>query len=155
VSYIRHYFFEALQASPYLLERALEGVSSQAIDIRHDPDRFTLREIMAHLADWEEVFLQRMMRTANEDQPRIDGIDEGLRALDRNYAAADIAEQTRLYRSRRETTVDFLRNLAPDAWQRACFRSEYGPVTLEAQAVMLTLHDYHLLQIQQWRQGRL
>jgi hypothetical protein len=150
--FIRHYYFAALHAGAELMERALEGITADEIDVRPDPDRFTLREIVAHLADWEELFLQRMIRTVNEDQPYIDGIDEGLRAQDQHYAATDIAEQTALFLARRHTTIDYLQILAPEDWQRTCIRTDYGPVTLEAQAMLLTLHDnYHLLQLQQWR----
>lgn len=150
--YMRNYLFTALQGSLELYDHLLEGLSDSEADLRPDSNRFTIREIMAHLADWEHIFLQRMLRMRNEDHPTIEGMDEGQRAIDANYGSTDWREQTRVYRERRETTIAFLNTLPEKQWERTALRPEIGVITIEAQALLMTLHDsYHLQQVKQWR----
>jgi len=57
----RHYLLLDLDSAPDVLARMLQGVTDPAVfDARPDPARFTLREMVAHLADWEAVFLRRL-----------------------------------------------------------------------------------------------
>lgn len=50
--FTRKYLVGALDGAPDVFESLLAGLTDAEIDRRPDPDRFTLREMMAHLADW-------------------------------------------------------------------------------------------------------
>ena len=146
--YTKGYLFTALESSPRLFEHLLRGLTDVEADRRPDPQRFTIREVMAHLADWEDVFLTRMRRICDEDWPVLEGYDEGQRAVDHGYASANPFEQIRLFAERRAKMVAFLRERAPDDWQRVGDRPEIGRITLEALALLVPLHDtYHLRQV--------
>lgn len=153
-AYTRDYLFTALEAAPAVLETLLRGLTDTEADRRPDPARFTLREILAHLADWDPVFLGRMRRMQLEDHPVLEGYDEGQWAIDHDYAHTDWREQARLFAERRAETVAFLRACTPADWPRTADRPEIGILTLEAQALLIPLHDaYHLRQIAEWRQS--
>ncbi len=146
--YTKGYLFTALESAPGLFEHLLRGLTNEEADQRPDPDRFTLREVMAHLADWDEVFLTRMRRICDEDRPLLEGYDEGRRAIEHDYVSTNPFEQTRLFAERRAKMVAFLRSRTPDDWRREAVRPEIGLVTLEALALLVPLHDaYHLRQV--------
>jgi uncharacterized damage-inducible protein DinB len=150
--YPRNYLFTALEAGPDLLTRAIQGLTPQEADARPDPDRFTIREIMAHMAEWDAIFLARMTRMRDEDQPVLENYDEGQIAIDHHYERTDPVEQAALLRERRARTVEFLRSLTLEQWQRTGDRPEIGIITIEAIATLMTLHDtYHLRQVAEWR----
>jgi hypothetical protein len=150
--YTQNYLFTALEAAPDLYEIALKDLTAEEADRRPEPERFTIREIMAHLAEWEEVFLLRMQRMVNEEHPTLEGYDEGAWAIEHNYAATDPREQLTHFRERRARIVDFLRARTPTDWERSGLRPEIGVVTVEAIALLMPLHDiYHLKQIALWR----
>ena len=152
--YSQGYLFAALESTPFLFERALQGLTSEEADRRPDPNRFSIREIMAHLAEWEVIFLNRMQRICEEDRPLLEGYDEGALAVLNGYDRTDPFEQSRLFGERRGKMVAFLRSCHPEQWQRVGNRPEIGLVTLEALVMLLPLHDiYHLRQIASWRQG--
>ena len=152
--YARNYLFTALGSAPALFEHLLTGLTDEEADRRPDPDRFTLREVMAHLADWEPVFLDRLSRMCAEDHPTLPGYDEGQWAIDHEYAKTDWRSQSRLFAERRRTLVAFLRSRAPGDWPRTADRPEIGTLTVESQALLIPLHDtYHLRQIAEWREG--
>ncbi len=151
--YARNYLFTALEAAPALFDHLLRGLTDAEADRRPDPDRFTIREVMAHLADWEPVFLERLTRMRAEDHPTLPGYDEGQWAIDHVYAQTDWREQLSLFTERRRALAAFLRSCAPQDWARTADRPEIGVLTIEAQALLIPLHDtYHLRQIAQWRE---
>ena len=150
---IRSYLLRGLETTPDLLDRLLADVTDPATyDRRPDPERFTLREVLAHLADWEGVFQQRLRQTLSEDNPPLLGLDEGKLAVDRDYAHAEPAECRARFRQGRAGLLTTLRGLTPAQWERVGTHTEVGPLTLETQAVMIASHDgYHLHQILEWR----
>lgn len=152
-AYVKKYFLTALNASPEVLEAFLKAVPADdpRWDARPDPDRFTLREVVAHLADWDPIFLSRMERTAQEELPFIPDMDEGQVALDHDYAHLDPHAALARFRTGRAGLVVFLSGLADNDWNRVGMKEIHGPVTLERQAVMVLAHDgYHMEQVVQW-----
>ena len=148
----RNYLFSALEAAPALFDHLLRGLTEEEADRRPDPDRFTIREVMAHLADWEPVFLERLTRMRTEDHPTLPGYDEGQWAVDHGYAQTNWREQAGLFAARRRDLAAFLRICASQEWGRTADRPEIGVLTVEALALLIPLHDtYHLSQIAQWR----
>jgi len=139
------YLLLDLESAPEALARLLAGVSDPAAwDRRPDPDRFTLREMAAHLADWEGVFLGRLTQTRDEENAILHGLDEGQVAIDRDYAHADPQECLTRYGAGRKEIVAFLRGLSPEQWGRVGTHTEIGPISLEAQVVLIAAHDgYH------------
>ena len=153
-SYFRNYLFSALESAPALFGTLLEGLTEEEADRRPDPDRFTIREIIAHLADWDPVFLERLTRMRAEDHPTLPGYDEGQWAIDHDYAHTDWREQLALFTERRYALAAFLRSCSPEEWARTANRPEIGILTIESQALLIPLHDlYHLRQIAEWRHG--
>jgi uncharacterized damage-inducible protein DinB len=120
-------------------------------DKRPDPDRFTLREIVAHFADYELIWTERLSRTRDEDTPVLQPRDPGKLAIDNNYAASDPIANLARIRDRRHAIVALLRDLPETSWQRTARWGDSGVLTLEEQAAFIVVHDgYHTSQIAQW-----
>ncbi len=152
-AYIKKYFLTALNATPEVLEAFLKALPTDdpRWDAHPDPERFSLREIVAHLADWDPVFLARMERTLKEDLPVLPDKDEGQLAFDNDYAHADPHACLARFRTDRAALVVFLSGLMDAEWSRVGIREPHGPVSLERQAVMILAHDgYHMEQVVQW-----
>ena len=147
-----NYLFNALETTPELFAALLHGLTDREADFRPVPERFSIREALSHLADWEEIFFQRLQRTRNEDEPFLPDLDEGQLAIDGGYAQRDTLQQLQLFSERRAQTVAFVRELSADDWQRPCHHERAGRLTLEGLTTLIALHDtYHLRQIVQWR----
>lgn len=145
------YLLIDLASAPDVLAKLLEEVTGSKWDKRPDPDRFTLREVAAHLADWDEVFLGRLVQTRDDDSAVLQGLDEGQVAADNDYAHADPAECLARYRANRGKIIDFLRALSSEQWARTAYHTELGPVTIETQAALIAFHDgYHRQQALEW-----
>lgn len=142
---VYRYLLIDLESAPDVLGRMLETITDPSVyDRRPDPERFTLREVVAHLADWDTVFLGRLRQTRGEENPTLQGIDEGQVARDNDYAHADPAGSLNRYKTNRAALVAFLRTLTPAEWERVGSHTELGPITLTAQASLIAFHDgYH------------
>jgi len=149
---VESYLVTALTGAPDLADYLLSDVSAAVADFRPDPERFTIREAISHVADWEPIWLGRMKETVEKDHPTLVGIDEGEAAVLGNYGERDWWEQTRLYAERRAEMLTFLKTLSQADWDRTATHTEIGPITVYEQAVLVTVHDYyHLQQFAQWR----
>lgn len=149
----RSYLFTALEASPLVLSRLLSAFAAtdSIWDKRPTPDRFTLREMLGHLADWEPIFRERLTRTSTENEPLLLNVDEGALALANNYAQSNPLESLARYREGRTALVAFLRTLPDDAFARTAHRELIGILTLEEQIALILGHDgYHAKQTLEW-----
>lgn len=148
----RNYVLETIGNGPHLLGVLLRDLTDAEADYRPEADRFTIREVVAHLADWEAIILGRLQRMLAEDNPAIEGVDEGGRAAAQFYGATDPHGQLRIYAKRRDETLAFLKSLSPAGWERTATRVGLGVIAIEDQAVLMALHDnYHLRQVSDWR----
>ena len=146
---VKKYGLATLEGTPVVL-RALLGKyapTDPVWDRRPDPERFTLREMIAHLADWDQIFLERMRRTLSEDDPTLPDQDEGRLAVERDYAAQDPVENLRRFSENRGALVSFLRGLGDSDYERPALRPELGPMPLQYQFLLVVVHDgYHARQ---------
>src|SRR5436853_2660547 len=108
------YLFPALELSPKAFERIISQIPEKRYDEHTDPDRFTLREAVAHLADWDPIFLQRIQAGVDNPGSAIQGYDEGQRAIDKNYQSWDVKESVRIFAEARAVTIRYLKTLSKE-----------------------------------------
>ncbi len=145
---MRDDLLSALSSSPRIVERLLRVFPKPRLDERAEPERFTPREVIAHLADWEQVILDRI-RIANL-RPGSPGTveDPGKRCSDHRYGNKDVFHEAEVFESRRRTTIDYLKNLNAVDWKKTFIHQSEGEITIEAYMVHILEHDmYHLDQV--------
>ncbi len=145
------YIISGLEATPTVLDQLLRWQNEETFDKQPDPERFSLREVICHLADWEGVWLERMRRMASENNPELPSYDEGQWAIDHNYKEANAYEQIEKFVEGRQALVAFLKDLAPEQWERTGIHSQWGPISIASLATLVIGHDgYHAKQIVEW-----
>ena len=149
----RNYLIKALSGTPVVLDQLLKGrtVNDPIWDLRPDPVRFTLRELLAHLADWEPIWLERFVRMRDESRPFLPSVDEGQLAISNGYGQLDPLQSLARFKSGREAVVKMLDGLTIADWDRTGERESVGPLTLQMMASYVLSHDgYHMLQVVEW-----
>jgi uncharacterized damage-inducible protein DinB len=108
------------------------------------PGRFTLRQTIAHLADWDEVFLKRAQKTL-KGEPILEDPDSGEMAEKNKYNTLDPHDSVRRYAQNRYKLSRFFHDLGPKDWDKTSVHPRHGAMSLEAQMVHVLGHDgYHL-----------
>ena len=149
---VYQYALMSLEGTPAVFRRLLAGLSDTEADLRPDPARFSLREAIAHLADWEDVFRQRMLQTRDQEHPILQGYDEGQWAVDRDYARSDWQAQLTRFGEERAQTTALIRSFTPDNLERVGLHTEAGPISLQEQVLLIVVHDgYHARQFAEFR----
>jgi uncharacterized damage-inducible protein DinB len=62
-------------AGPQKLRDAIAGMSGEQIDAAPVPGKWSTRQVVCHIADFEPVYSDRMKRALAEDEPTIFGGD--------------------------------------------------------------------------------
>jgi len=147
--YIRKYLIdEALSSTPGIITRFCNGVSDAIADHDQGPDYFTLREVLAHLADWEPIWLERIQRIVQEEMPVLANIDEGKMAELNGYATTSVQTSLTNFTRGRAALVEYLQSLPDDAFARSGVRPEIGTITVKDIATIILAHDtYHIAQL--------
>lgn len=141
----------AIEYTPSALRRIIDCVPNDRHEERLAPDRFNLTEMVAHLADWEDLFLDRMRLAHEHPGSRVEIYDEGARAIEKHYGTRDIQHEMDVFENRRRDTLDFLRSLSPEDFGKTFIHPERGEMKIADQANMLLGHDlYHLEQASQY-----
>ena len=147
--YVRKYLIDhALNASPGIIARFCANIPDAIADQDQGPDYFTLREVLAHLADWEPIWLERIQRIVQEDSPVLPNIDEGEMAELNGYTTTPVEVSLEKFTSGRSALVEYLQSLPSEAFARSGIRPEIGTITIKDIATIVLAHDtYHIAQL--------
>lgn len=142
-----HYLLPALESAPAALSKLLPDKDDPRWDARPDPERFSLREVIAHLADWDEIFVDRMKRTLMEDRPFLASVDEGALCDERRYGEQDPTANLVRFADNRAQLIEFVRSFKAEDWDRPAHREFVGDVDLFRLVTIVVGHDgYHVKQ---------
>jgi hypothetical protein len=142
------YAVPGLELSPIIVERIVERIPSAKLDERIDPERFTAREAVAHLADWEPIMRARIQAAAENPGSTVAAYDEGRMADDHGYANSDPIEQAQILKRERAITVEYVKSLTPEVYRLTAFHPERGEQTVEDFINVTLGHDlYHIEQL--------
>jgi uncharacterized damage-inducible protein DinB len=134
---------EAYLAGPRELRRAVSGLTPEQRLARPVPGKWSVLEVVCHLADFEPILVDRMKRVIAEDRPLLIGADEKRFAATLAYHQRDLEEELALIELSRSSMARILRQLPEEALQRVGMHNERGPLTLERLLTICTNHVPH------------
>lgn len=144
----------ALRHTPAILERILDDVSPARYGDRVSEDRFSLLEMVCHMADFEDIYLERMRAALKQDGVEVADVDEGLRAIEKRYDCRDLHKELEVFGNRRRDTISFLEELTDDQLSKRFTKEGIGMVTIAEYLAILSGHDiYHLEQATWYLKG--
>ena len=126
--------------SPLLTNPAgLEFVNRQPA-----PGKWSLREILAHLADCEVASAYRIRQSLAEPNHAMQAFDQDLWAA--NYAEYDAASALATFVTLRNWNMLVLKTLKPEDWERPVSHPERGTGTLRELLETIAGHDLNHLE---------
>jgi hypothetical protein len=140
---------ERFRRGPELLAMVLTGVFGEEEDFVTAPGKWSIRQIVAHLADTELVYAHRMRQMVAEENPTLIAFDQDAWTKNLNYARRKPKQSLESFRHMRAENYELLKELPEGAYARAGNHSERGPVTLGSQVEVLAEHaESHVRQMQ-------
>jgi hypothetical protein len=131
------------------LDRLVKSVPASKLRKRPAPDKWSVSEILAHLADAEIVIAWRIRSILGAPGTPIQAYDQDAWAGAGNYAKRDPRKSIEQFRAMRDANLAFYKSLSPEQWKYSGMHSERGEESIERVARMIAGHDInHILQIE-------
>ena len=126
-----HDLIDQYLAGPDLLQRAVQGMNEELLDAKPIPGKWSTRQVVCHLADFEPIYADRMKRVIAEQCPTFFGGDPDTFAAHLAYEHRSIESELTLLTAIRHHTAAILRELKAEDFQRPGNHAEAGRMTLE------------------------
>jgi hypothetical protein len=145
---------ERFRRGPELLAMVMTGVFGEEEDFVTAPGKWSVRQIVAHLADSELVFGHRYRQVLAEDNPVMTWFDEKAWAANLDYARRKPKQSLETFRRLRAENHELLKGVAEAAFERSGNHSLKGPMTLRALVEADAAHvETHARQLQEIREA--
>ena len=138
---------QVIASTPLRLREFLDSLGEARANQPPAPGKWSVREILCHLADCEVVFAFRLRQTLAEPHHVIQPFDQDLWA--RNYAAYDAPSALAVFSAVRDFNVKLIASLPPEAFSTPVTHPERGTMTFQAIVETMGGHDLnHIAQIE-------
>jgi uncharacterized damage-inducible protein DinB len=105
-------------------------------------DKWSVIEVVQHLADTEIVWGYRVRKTLADPGTAIAGYDQDAWARSLHYGAANLETALAQLRALRAANLALLTSLTAEEWDRAGIHSERGPESVRQIARLVGGHDF-------------
>ena len=137
-----------LRETPAAAARAIEGLASAQLRKPEAPGKWSIAQVLQHLADSDLVWGWRVRLILAQDRPTLTGYDQDLWAERLHYADADSQEALEQLRVLRRGNLDLIARATPDDLKRVGVHSERGEESVGYLCGLYAGHDLlHLRQI--------
>jgi hypothetical protein len=130
------------------LARLISGVSASKLRRQPAPGKWSVAEILAHLADTELVVAYRIRAILGAPGTPIQPFDQDKWAEAMSYKKSDARRSLENFTAVRKANLDLLKSLSPVQWKSQGMHAERGEESIETIARLSAGHDInHLKQI--------
>jgi len=131
------------------LEKVVKQLGKSQLMRRPEAGKWSIAEILAHLADAELVASWRMRLILGSNGVAIQAFDQDVWADKFQYAKRDPQVSLETFRLLRENNVRMLKALPKDSWENYGMHQERGKETIAHMVRMFAGHDLnHVLQVE-------
>lgn len=136
------------------LRNAIKGLGAAALDRPEAPGKWSIAQVIRHLADSEVVCGWRLRLVLGQDRPGITGYDQDAWVQRLSAAYPDVESALGLLEVLRACNIRLLRSLTAEQWAREGIHAERGPESVRMIAMLYAGHDLaHLNQIERIRKA--
>jgi hypothetical protein len=141
--------------APKKLALLLKGKTGKQLMRRPAPDKWSVAEIVAHLADAELAISWRIRQILSNNAVPIQAYDQDVWAKTFDYARRDPRQSLANFRTLREANVTLLKSVPRKLWDNYGIHEERGNESVSHVVRMVAGHDLnHLQQIQRILKGK-
>jgi len=134
------------QATAKKIERLIRPLTPQQLRKRPAPGKWSIGEILAHLAETELVGGYRIRMILSSNGTPIQAFDQNVWAENSNYARQDPGRSLATFRILRRANLALLKSLPRKKWRYYGMHAERGKETIARVAAMYAGHDLNHLQ---------
>ena len=131
------------------LKKAIQGLRPAQLKWRPEPAKWSIAEIIAHLADAEIVASWRMRSVIGENGITIQPFDQDAWASVFEYRDRDAKKSLETFRVLRENNLAMLKEIPKETWDNYGMHLERGKESIAHLTRMFAGHDAnHIIQVE-------
>lgn len=139
---------EMQKQAPQVLAELVAKASDEKLGTRPSADKWSICEILAHLAEDEVATAWRYRQIVEHPGCELAGFDQDLWARLGNYASRKPSDSLALFRLLRGANIQFLEQITAEQWECFGIHQERGRITVRDLATHMAGHDAnHIEQI--------
>jgi hypothetical protein len=132
----------ALESQRLHTMQVLSARSEREGNFRYAADRWSVKEVVGHLADSERVFAYRAMRIARGDQTPLSGFEQDDYVKSGGFGERRLTDLAEEFAAVRSGTIALFRSLNEAAWTRRGVANK-AEVSVRALAFITAGHELH------------
>ena len=137
------------QTAPRKFAALIKGLSKKRLTRRLQPGKWSIAEILAHMADAELVIGYRLRRILADNGTPIRAFNQDAWAETFNYANSDSKTSLETFRALRESNLRLLSSVPKSLWKNYGEHQERGRETVEHIVRLIAGHDLnHIAQVE-------
>jgi DinB superfamily len=121
---------EAYLAGPAELRADVSGLSREQLVARPVPGRWSVLEVVCHLADTDANIAHRLKRVLSEERPVFERVKPDLTLASLGYHDRDVEEELAYFDLGRRQIARILRASPAEAWERVGVVGDRGDKTV-------------------------
>lgn len=133
-------------------QRRLGGLSTEQALHRYAPGKWSVKEVLGHLADTERIMAYRTLCIGRGDSTPLPGFDENLYVPAGHFDQRDLAHLLAELATVRAATMSLFRTFDSEAWLRRGTSNNHM-VSARALAYIVAGHELHHLNVLAERYG--
>lgn len=150
-----HGALSLLEKTPILLETLLRDLPRELLHWKPSAERWSIAEVLGHLADIELIYADRVRRMVTEDTPTLQRFDPTSTVVTGDYTHGPADENLAVFTRARRATAVLLRSIPAEAHEREAVHAELGVITVGQMLNEWASHDLgHLRQIAELYRAR-
>jgi len=143
---------EVFESTPSAIAKTIRGLNNNQLQKPLKKGKWSIAQILAHLADGEIVLSYRFRKVISEPGSKIEYYDQNKWSKNLHYEKADCKKKLTLFTAIRKANVELLKSLSSTEWKRYGIHSERGKENIEKMLLLYAGHDMnHLKQIENIR----
>ena len=135
--------------APKKIEKLLRGATPKKLAAKPAPGKWSVNEIVAHLADAELTIGYRMRTIVGNPGTPIQAYDQDAWAAAMRYERRPAKASLAAFRAFRESNLAMIKSLKPEQWENFGMHAERGKESIRTMVSMTAGHDInHIRQIE-------
>ena len=145
---------EILRRTPAAIRQGIAGLSTAQLSQPEAPGKWSIGQMIQHLADSELVWGYRLRMVLAHERPPLIGYDQDLWADRLRYAASDVASALEVWSALRGADLRLLDGASEADFARVGVHAERGEESIAHMVRMFAGHDLmHLRQLERIRRA--
>ncbi len=143
---------DALEKQRGTTRGMFEGIDDKRGGYRYAPGKWSIKQVIGHMADSERVFAYRTLAISRGEKQSLPGFDEKTYVDGANFDSLSMRDLVENLSIVRAATLSLLRSLSPEAWTARGVAND-SEVTPRALAYITLGHERHHLKVLKEKYG--